>query len=67
MFDIAIVVAKARLWYHANMCSVINAANQLGMIKDDDANRKNEKHFRECLDAMERMGLDVKGYFEKKQ
>lgn len=65
MFDIAIAVARARFWYHANMTSVVNAANQLGILKDDTADCMNKNHFFKCMDALEHMGYDVKGYFEK--
>ena len=64
MFDIAKEVARARFWFHANMTSIVNAANQLGIVKDEAADRMNEAHFFKCMDALERMGYDVKGYFE---
>ena len=68
MFDIAIAVAKGRFWYHANMCSLVNAANQLGFIKDDDADHMNAKHIYKSLSAiarLENMGFDVKKYLDK--
>lgn len=70
MMDIANVVAKIRLNYHANMLSVVNAANQLHIISDDKANRLNEKHamtiFEDILprlygiDAVEKLFNDAK-------
>lgn len=42
--DVAIMVAKAREFYHANMTSVINAANQLKLIKDEKADELNKRH-----------------------
>lgn len=65
MFDIAKEVAKLRFSFHANMTSIVNAANQLGIIKDEKADKMNENHFWQCMDALERQGYDVKGYFEK--
>lgn len=65
MFDIAKKVAQARFWFHAYMTSVVNAANQLGILKDDTADHMNEEHFFEYMDALERLGYDVQGYFEK--
>lgn len=65
MFDIAKEVAKLRFLFHANMTSIVNAANQLGLIKDEAADKMNENHFLQCMDALERKGYDVQGYFEK--
>ena len=42
--DVAIMIAKAREVYHANMTSVINAANQLKLIKDEKADELNKRH-----------------------
>lgn len=42
--DIAIMVAKARAFYHTNMTSVVNAANQLKLIKDEKADELNKRH-----------------------
>ena len=44
MFDIAIVIAKIRLWYHANMTSIVNAGNQLRIISDEKAEELNKNH-----------------------
>ena len=64
MFDIALWVAKKRFRFYANMLSVVNAANQLGIVKDEAANRMNRDNFFKCMDALEHMGYDVKGFFD---
>ena len=42
--DIADIVTKAREVYHTNMVSVVNAANQLKIIKDEKAEELNKNH-----------------------
>lgn len=37
-------IAKARLAYHANVVDLVNAGNQLGIIKDDKAEKLAKKH-----------------------
>lgn len=37
-------IAKARLAYHANVVDLINAGNQLGIIKDEKAEELAKKH-----------------------
>lgn len=59
-------VAKVRLIFHSNMLSVCNVANQLGILKDDTANRVMKNHTMKCFDAMNHMGLDVKQFTELK-
>ena len=44
MFDIANVVSRIRLHYHANMLSVVNAANQLHILSDEKAEEINKRH-----------------------
>ena len=60
-------VAKIRLLFHANMLDVYNVANQIGILKDDRAEEIMKKHTMKCFDAMEHMGLNVKGYIEAKK
>ena len=60
MFDIANWVAVKIFWFHANMTSVVNAANQLGIVKDDTAERMNKNNVMACLDALEHLGYDVR-------
>ena len=54
-------VAKMRLMFHANMLDVFNAANQLGILKDEKAEEIMKYHTMKCFDAMEHMGLDPFG------
>ena len=42
--NIATRVAIWRFKYHANMTSVINALNQLGILSDEKAEVKNKHH-----------------------
>ena len=42
--DIAERVALARFWYHANMTSVVNVANQLHILSDERAEEMNKNH-----------------------
>ena len=63
--DITKKVAKMRFVYHTNMLDVCNVLNQLGILKDDKAETVMKDHCMKSFDCMERMGLDVKGYFNK--
>ena len=42
--NISIIVAKAREVYHTNIVDVVNAANQMHLIKDDKAEELNKHH-----------------------
>lgn len=42
--DIANVVARIRRVYHENMVSIVNAGNQLHLIKDEKAEEANMNH-----------------------
>lgn len=42
--DIATRVAIWRFKYHANMTSVVNVLNQLGILSDEKAEEKNKHH-----------------------
>ena len=42
--DLAKTLAKLRYQYHLNAIELINAGNQLGLIKDDKAEKANKKH-----------------------
>lgn len=42
--DIATRVAIWRYKYHANMTSVVNVLNQLGILSDEKAEEKNKHH-----------------------
>ncbi len=37
-------VAKMRFNFHSNMIDIVNAGNQLGLIKDNKANELNKHH-----------------------
>lgn len=63
--DITKKVAKMRLNYHGTMLDIYNVLNQLGIVKDERAEEVMKRHCMQCIDAMEHMGLDVKGYIEK--
>ena len=60
--NIVTKVAKARLNFHATMLDICNVANQLGIKKDEKAEKVMKDHCMKCFDAMEHMGLDP---FEK--
>ncbi len=63
--DITKKVAKLRFKYHTNMLDVCNVLNQLGIVKDEKAERVMKDHCMKAFDCMERMGLDVQGYFKE--
>ena len=42
--DIAEKIAVARFWYHANMTSIVNVANQLYILSDEKAEEANKNH-----------------------
>lgn len=68
--DITKKVAKMRLIYHSNMLDVCNVANQLGIIKDDKAERVMIKHVFETMDCLNRLGLlktEFKEILEKRE
>lgn len=58
-------VAKMRFIYHTNMLDICNVLNQLGILKDEKAEIVMKDHCMKSFDCMERMGLDVRGYFNK--
>lgn len=37
-------IAKARMVYHTNMVELVNVGNQLGLIKDEKAEKANKHH-----------------------
>ena len=63
--DITKKVAKMRFIYHTNMLDICNVLNQLGILKDEKAEIVMKDHCMKSFDCMERMGLDVRGYFNK--
>lgn len=63
--DITKKVAKLRFMYYTNMLDVCNVLNQFGILKDDKAENVMKDYCMKSFDCMERMGLDVKGYFDK--
>ena len=63
--DITKKVAKMRFVYHTNMLDICNVLNQLGILKDEKAEIVMKDHCMKSFDCMERMGLDIKGYFNK--
>lgn len=58
-------VAKMRLMFHANMLDLCNVANQLGILKNEKAEKIMKGHTMKCFDAMEHMGLDPYGKLKK--
>jgi len=42
--SLATRIAKVRLSYHASMIDLVNAGNQIGLIKDEKAERMNRDH-----------------------
>ena len=64
---IAKKVAKLRLLYHRRMLDVCDAANQLGILKDEKAEKVMKHHVMQCLDCMDHLGFDVSGYLNKKE
>ena len=64
--DIAKRVALFRLKYHANMASVVNVANQFGIVNDVKANELNKNHFMQALECARLLGHDVDGYLQGK-
>ena len=42
--DIAERIAVMRFWYHANMTSIVNVANQLHILSDNKAEEMNKNH-----------------------
>lgn len=57
--DITKKVAKLRLGYHLNMINVCNVANQLHLMSDEKADRRNINHAKECFDCYERLGYKL--------
>ena len=58
-------VAKMRLMFHANMLDLCNVANQLGILKNKQAEKIMKSHTMKCFDAMEHMGLDPYGKLKR--
>ena len=54
--DITKKVAKMSFIYHSNMLDVCNIANQLGILKDDKAEKVMKHHTMQCFDCIDRMG-----------
>ena len=52
-------VTKLRLGYHLNMIDICNAANQLHLLSDKKADRRNEAHLKKCFDCYERLGYKL--------
>lgn len=68
MMDIAKIVAKGRIIYHANACSWVNALWQLKLISGEKADELNKHHAHEVFDAV--YCLNPKGfekYFKKEE
>ena len=62
--DITKKVAELRLGYHLNMIDFCNVANQLHLLNDEKADRKNKNHLKECLDCYERLGYNLPKEFK---
>lgn len=60
-------VATLRFKYHTNMLDVCNVLNQIGILKDEKAERVMRDHTMKSFDCLERMGYDVKGYLDKQE
>ena len=63
--DITKKVAKLRFEYHTTMLDICNVLNQLHILSDEKAEAVMKDHCFQSFDCLERMGYDVKGYFEK--
>lgn len=57
--DITKVVAKARFTYHTNMLDVCNVLDQLGIMKDEKAERVIKNHTMQAFDCLERLGYNI--------
>lgn len=57
--DITKKVAKIRFGYHTNMLDICNVLNQLGVLKDEKAEKAMKFHTMESLDCLERLGYDL--------
>ncbi len=60
-------VAKMRFMYHANMLDVYNVLNQLGIVKDDRAERVMKNHCMKSLECLERLGYPVQEALKKEK
>lgn len=60
-------VAKMRFMYHANMLDVYNVLNQLGIVKDDRAERVMKNHCMKSLECLERLGYPVQEALKKEE
>lgn len=54
-----------RFVYPANMFDIFNMLNQLDILKDDKAEVVMKYRCTKSFDVMGRIGLDIKGYFNK--
>lgn len=65
--DITKKVAKVRFAYHTNMLNVCNVLNQIGILKDEKAERVMGDHTMASFDCLERLGYDVTSVFTKEE
>lgn len=65
--DITKKVAKVRFAYHTNMLNVCNVLNQIGILKDEKAERVMRDHTMASFDCLERLGYDVASMFTKEE
>lgn len=60
MFSLEKIVAKARLYYHANRIDINNTLNQLHLMSDEKNEESNRRH---CMilatDVWPRLGVDI--------
>lgn len=58
--DMPTMIAKLRLCYHSNATSFVNVLNQLHIVSDEVAERRNKIHVMTVLeDIAPRLGKDV--------
>ncbi len=65
MRDITKTVAKMRFIYHTNMLDICNVANQLGILKDEKAEKKMRNHALQSLDCIYRIGTDLPEFMKR--
>lgn len=66
MFSLERLVAKIRLYYHANCLDINNALNQMHLMSDEKNEESNEKHAMIIFtDVYPRLGVDI--FKEKKE
>lgn len=65
--DITKKVAAMRFKYHANMLDVCNVLNQIGILKDEKAERVMKNHTMQCFDCLDRLGYPIMEMLEQEE